>query len=95
MVYDEAKRQLIYKGEVAIKQGDIATRSPQALARADRRTAARLESMMAGRAGGGGAGRPQGAGPARHLHPRDETMVLVGEQRGAAGPAAAGARAVP
>jgi lipopolysaccharide transport protein LptA/LPS export ABC transporter protein LptC len=30
MVYDEAKGQIVYKGEVSLRQGDIATKSPQA-----------------------------------------------------------------
>ena len=79
MVYEEAKREVIYEGDVAIKQGDIATRSPKArlLLSADGQ---KLESLK--------AGEPvevvQGARKARGTHgtytPADETMVLTGDK---------------
>jgi lipopolysaccharide transport protein LptA len=79
MVYEEGKRQITYEGEVAIKQGDIATRSPQAwlVLTPDGQ---RLESMTAGDTVEVVQGNRKAKGSHGIYTPRDETMVLTGER---------------
>ena len=78
MVYEEGKRQITYEGDVAIKQGDIATRSPQAwlVLTPDGQ---RLESMTAGDTVEVVQGNRKAKGSHGVYTPRDETMVLTGE----------------
>jgi lipopolysaccharide transport protein LptA len=78
MVYEEAKRQITYDGDVAIKQGDIATRSPQAwiVLTADGQ---RVESMTAGDTVEVVQGNRKARGSKGIYTPRDEIMVLTGD----------------
>jgi LPS export ABC transporter protein LptC/lipopolysaccharide transport protein LptA len=79
MVYDEKARRVVYSGDVEIKQGDILTRSPEAivLLTADGKT---MDRLLAGtpvevRQGGRRANGERGS-----YTPSDETLVLVGEK---------------
>ncbi len=78
MVYEEGKRQITYEGDVAIKQGDIATRSPQAwiVLTADGQ---RVESMTAGDTVEVVQGNRKARGSKGIYTPRDEIMVLTGD----------------
>ena len=79
MVYEEAKREVIYEGDVAIKQGDIATRSPKArlLLSADGQ---KLESLKAGNPVEVVQGPRKARGSEGTYTPADETMVLTGDK---------------
>lgn len=79
MVYEEAKREITYEGEVAIKQGDIATRSPKAwlVLTPD---GARLESMKAGDTVEVVQGNRKARGSHGTYMPAEETMVLTGDR---------------
>ena len=79
MVYEEAKREVIYEGDVAIKQGDIATRSPKAraLLSADGQ---KLESLKAGEPVEVVQGARKARGTQGTYTPADETMVLTGDK---------------
>ena len=80
MVYEETARRIVYTGDVEIRQGDILTRSPEAVVAAhegrehDRPAAGRASRSRCSRAR---AGRPASAAPTRRA---DETLVLVGEK---------------
>jgi LPS export ABC transporter protein LptC/lipopolysaccharide transport protein LptA len=78
MTYEEAKREITYDGEVAIKQGDIATRSPHAwlVLTPD---GSRLESMKAGDSVEVVQGNRKAYGSQGIYMPREETMILTGE----------------
>jgi LPS export ABC transporter protein LptC/lipopolysaccharide transport protein LptA len=79
MVYEEAKREITYDGEVSIKQGDIATRSPHAwLVLTPDGT--RLESMKAGDTVEVVQGNRKARGSQGVYTPAEETMVLTGER---------------
>jgi lipopolysaccharide transport protein LptA/LPS export ABC transporter protein LptC len=79
MVYEEAKREVTYEGDVAIKQGDIQTRSPKArlLLSADGQ---KLESLKAGNPVEVAQGQRKARGSEGTYTPADETMVLTGEK---------------
>lgn len=79
MVYEEAKREVTYEGDVAIKQGDISTRSPQArlLLSADGR---KLEFLKAGNPVEVVQGQRKARGSEGTYTPADETMVLTGDK---------------
>jgi len=79
MVYEEAKREVAYDGDVAIKQGDIATRSPQAhlVLTPD---GAGIESLKAGDPVEVVQGNRKARGQHGTYTPADETMVLTGEK---------------
>lgn len=79
MVYEEAKREVAYEGDVAIKQGDIATRSPKArlLLSADGQ---KLESLKAGEPVEVVQGARKARGTQGTYTPGDETMVLTGDK---------------
>lgn len=79
MVYEEAKREVTYDGDVAIKQGDIATRSPQAklMLTAD---GTGLESLKAGDPVEVTQGNRKAKGSHGTYTPADEVMVLTGEK---------------
>lgn len=79
MVYEEAKREVTYEGDVAIKQGDIATRSPRArlVLTAD---GSGLESLKAGEPVEVTQGNRRARGAQGTYTPADETMVLTGER---------------
>jgi lipopolysaccharide transport protein LptA/LPS export ABC transporter protein LptC len=79
MVYEEAKREVTYEGDVAIKQGDIQTRSPQArlLLSADGQ---KLEYLKAGNPVEVAQGQRKARGSEGTYTPADETMVLTGDK---------------
>ena len=83
------KRALTYEGDVAIKQGDIATRSPQAwiVLTPD---GTRVESMTAGDTVEVVQGNRKARGSHGIYTPRDGDHGAHGRARGAAGPATAG-----
>ena len=79
MVYEETANRIVYTGDVEIRQGDILTRSPEAIVtahegRRDRRPPA------GGRAGRGAPGRAPCDRRAGTYTPANETLVLVGEK---------------
>jgi len=79
MVYDEAKRTVVYKGDVVIRQGDIQTKSPEAtlVLTAD---GTGLDSLVAGDPVEVRQGKRTAAGARGTYTPRDEKMVLEGEK---------------
>jgi LPS export ABC transporter protein LptC/lipopolysaccharide transport protein LptA len=78
MVYEEAKREVTYEGDVAIKQGDIATRSPRAHLLLTR-DGTGLESLKAGDPVEVVQGNRKAQGSHGTYTPADETMVLTGD----------------
>ena len=78
MVYDEAKRELVYKGEVAIKQGVVSIRGPQATIEltAD---GADVRVMRAGEPVQVEQGERKAQGVRATYDPRAGTMALEGE----------------
>jgi LPS export ABC transporter protein LptC/lipopolysaccharide transport protein LptA len=78
MVYEEANHRLVYKGEVSIRQGDIATRSPQATL-ALSPDGQGLQSLVAGEPVEVMQGERRASGTRATYTPGDETMVLVGD----------------
>ena len=78
MVYEEANRRLVYKGEVSIRQGDIATRSPHATL-ALSPDGQGLQSLVAGEPVEVMQGERRATGTRATYTPGDETMVLVGD----------------
>ena len=79
MVYEEAKRELVYTGDVVIKQGDIQTTSPKAtiLLAAGGNS---IETLVAGEPVEVQQGPRKATGTRATYTPREETMVLVGEK---------------
>jgi lipopolysaccharide transport protein LptA/LPS export ABC transporter protein LptC len=78
MVYDEARRQLLYKGEVSIKQGEVSIRGPQATVdlTAD---GSDVRTMVAGEPVKVEQGERKAEGTRATYDPRAGTMALVGE----------------
>lgn len=78
MVYDEARRQLVYQGEVAIKQGVVSIRGPQATIEltAD---GGDVRTMQAGEPVEVEQGERKARGVRATYDPRAGTMALVGE----------------
>lgn len=79
LVYDEKARRVVYTGDVEIKQGDILSKSPEAivLLSADGRT---IERVLAGAPVEVRQGARRASGERGTYTPRDETLVLVGEK---------------
>ncbi|HVO11985.1 MAG TPA: LptA/OstA family protein [Vicinamibacteria bacterium] len=79
MVYDEQQRRVVYTGDVEIRQGDLLTRSPEAvvLLTPDGGT---VDRMLAGTPVEVRQGDRQATGERGTYTPRDETLVLVGEK---------------
>jgi lipopolysaccharide transport protein LptA/LPS export ABC transporter protein LptC len=79
MVYDEAKGQVVYKGNVALKQGDITTKSPEAtlVLTAD---GAAVEKLMAGDPVEFRQGTRVATGSRGTYTPGTGSVELVGEQ---------------
>ena len=92
MTYEEGKNEIVYTGDVVIRQGDIQTTSPKAtLKLADGR---QLHRHPGGRrAGGGPAGRAPCDRGARDLHSPDGDDAAGGGEGGAEGPDAGARRA--
>ena len=79
MVYDEKARRVVYTGDVEMRQGDILTKSPEAivLLAADGRT---IDRVLAGAPVEVRQGVRRATGERGTYTPRDETLVLVGEK---------------
>jgi LPS export ABC transporter protein LptC/lipopolysaccharide transport protein LptA len=78
MVYDEAKSTVSYKGDVVIRQGDIQTKSPEAVLTltAD---GAGIEKLVAGAPVEVRQGKRTASGSRGTYTPKDEKMVLEGD----------------
>ena len=79
MVYDEAKSRITYTGEVAIRQGDIRTKSPEAVVTLSPDGSA-IDRLEAGQPVEVEQGAQKATGTKGTYTPRDETFVLVGEK---------------
>ena len=82
LIYDEAKSRVTYKGEVAIRQGDIRTKSPEAVVTLTADGSA-IESVVAGEPVEVRAGGAEGNGHPGHLHAGQRDV----RSRGREGPA--------
>lgn len=78
LVYEQAKNRIVYSGEVEIRQGDILTRSPEAvvLLAQDGET---VDRMLAGAPVEVHQGRKRATGERGAYTPANETLVLTGE----------------
>ena len=79
VVWDEEKNEAVYKGDVRVRQGDIETRSPLATVTLTP-DGGGVEKVVAGEPVEVEQGQRRASGARGHLHPRDETMVLVGDK---------------
>jgi lipopolysaccharide export system protein LptA len=79
LVYDEKERRVVYTGDVEIRQGDILTKSPEAvvLLTAD---GAGMDKLLAGSPVEVRQGTRRATGERGTYTPKDETFVLVGEK---------------
>ena len=79
MVYEEALRQIVYEGEVTLRQGDIKTKSPKATVTlaGDGRS---VQTLVAGEPVEVEQGVRRATGTRGTYTPENETMVLVGEK---------------
>jgi lipopolysaccharide transport protein LptA len=78
MVYDEARRQLVYKGDVSIKQGVVSIRGPQATIELTP-DGNDVKTMVAGEPVQVEQGERKAKGQRATYDPRGGTMALVGE----------------
>lgn len=79
LVWEEAKSEAVYKGDVIVKQGDILTRSPLATVTMTADGAA-IDKVVAGEPVEVQQGPRRASGARGTYTPREETMVLVGEK---------------
>jgi LPS export ABC transporter protein LptC/lipopolysaccharide transport protein LptA len=79
MVYDEARSRITYTGEVVIRQGDIRSKSPEAVVTLSADGSA-VERLEAGQPVEVEQGARKATGTKGTYTPRDETFVLVGEK---------------
>jgi lipopolysaccharide transport protein LptA len=79
MVYEEAKGRVVYSGDVEIRQGDILTKSPEAvvLLAKDGET---VDKLLAGEPVEVHQGIKRANGERGTYTPANETFVLVGEK---------------
>jgi lipopolysaccharide transport protein LptA len=79
MVYDESARRVVYTGDVEIRQGDMLTKSPEAIVvlGADGTT---MDRLLAGAPVELHQGARVARGERATYTPADETLVLVGEK---------------
>ncbi len=79
MVYEAARREIVYSGEVTIRQGDIKTQSPKATLRLteDGRD---LLSLVAGEPALIEQGKRRATGTRATYTPATETVVIVGDK---------------
>jgi LPS export ABC transporter protein LptC/lipopolysaccharide transport protein LptA len=79
MVYEEARREIVYNGDVTMRQGDIRTRSPKATLTlsADGRD---LETLVAGEPAAIEQGPRKASGARATYTPATETVVIVGDK---------------
>jgi lipopolysaccharide transport protein LptA len=78
MVYDEARRELVYKGEASVKQGEVSIRGPQVAIELTP-DAAGVRLMRAGEPVHVEQGERTADGARATYDPRAGTMALVGE----------------
>jgi lipopolysaccharide transport protein LptA len=79
MVYEEEKQQIVYKGEVAIRQGDIRSKSPEATVQLSADGSA-VQTLVAGEPVEVVQGDRKGVGARGTYTPDRETFLLVGEK---------------
>jgi LPS export ABC transporter protein LptC/lipopolysaccharide transport protein LptA len=79
LVYDEKERRVVYTGDVEIRQGDILTKSPEAIVLLSADGAA-VEKLLAGSPVEVRQGGRRATGERGTYTPKDETLVLVGEK---------------
>jgi lipopolysaccharide transport protein LptA len=78
MAYDESANRIVYKGDVEIRQGDILTRSPEAVVTLTKDGRA-VDRMVAGEPVEVRQGSRRATGEKGTYTPSSETFVLVGE----------------
>ncbi len=79
MVYEEAANRIVYTGDVEIRQGDILTRSPEAVVTLTKDGGA-VDRLLAGEPVEVQQGARRATGQRGTYTPADETLVLVGEK---------------
>jgi len=79
MVYEEKARRVVYTGDVDIRQGDIQTKSPEAVVLLSADGGA-MEKLLAGSPVEVWQGTRRATGDRGTYTPGDETFVLVGEK---------------
>jgi LPS export ABC transporter protein LptC/lipopolysaccharide transport protein LptA len=79
MVYEEAKQRIVYTGEVAIRQGDIRSHSPEATVNLSPDGSA-VQTLVAGEPVEVVQGARKGVGTRGTYTPDTETFSLVGEK---------------
>jgi lipopolysaccharide transport protein LptA/LPS export ABC transporter protein LptC len=78
MTYEEGKNEIVYDGDVVIRQGDIQTTSPKATLKLARGGSS-IETLVAGEPVEVQQGIRRATGARATYTPRTETMELVGE----------------
>jgi lipopolysaccharide transport protein LptA len=79
MVYEESANRIVYTGDVEIRQGDILTRSPEAVVTLTKDGGA-VDRLLAGEPVEVQQGARRATGERGTYTPADETLVLVGEK---------------
>lgn len=79
LIYDEGKSRVTYKGDVAIRQGDIRTKSPEAVVTLSADGSA-VDNVVAGEPVEVVQGARKATGARGTYTPGNETFVLVGEK---------------
>ncbi len=79
MVYEEAANRIVYTGDVEIRQGDILTRSPEAVVTLTKDGGA-VDRLLAGEPVEVQQGARRATGQRGTYTPADETLVLVGDK---------------
>jgi lipopolysaccharide transport protein LptA len=79
MVYEESALRVVYTGEVAIRQGDVRTRSPEAVVTLGQEGDA-IDRVTAGEPVEVEQGARRATGARGTYTPADETVVLVGDK---------------
>jgi LPS export ABC transporter protein LptC/lipopolysaccharide transport protein LptA len=79
MVYEESARRVVYSGDVEIRQGDILTRSPEAVVTLDK-TGREVDRIVAGEPVEVYQGQRRATGQTGTYTPGSETLVLEGQK---------------
>jgi lipopolysaccharide transport protein LptA len=79
MVYEEAASRIVYTGDVVIRQGDITTRSPEAVVTLTK-DGGDVDRLLAGEPVEVQQGERRATGQRGTYTPANETFVLVGEK---------------
>ena len=79
MLYEESLNRIVYTGDVELRQGDIVTRSPEAVVTLTKDGGA-VDRVMAGEPVEVVQGARRATGQRGTYTPADETLVLVGEK---------------